>query len=166
MKHLKLKALIPIGIFLVVYPLSGWLIEDFNEMSIIISFLPAALAAIWMAPGQNTKEKVEQFTKGMGHSGIMMMCLIFLMAGAFANVAREMGAVDATAAIGLYYLPKEILLAGLFIIACFISLAVGTSVGTVVALTPVAMTLADTIDFNSAIAVGALFGVAVFGDNL
>jgi len=166
MKNLKLKALIPIGVFLVVYLVPGWLSGDFYKMPIIISFLIAALTAIGMAPGAKTKEKIDHFTKGMGHTGIMMMCLIFLMAGAFANVAREMGAVNATVDIGLYYLPKEILLAGIFIMACFISLAVGTSVGTVVALTPVAMGLADAIGLNAAIPVGAVIGGAMFGDNL
>ena len=166
MKDLKLKALIPIGVFLIVYLVPGWLTGDFYKMPIIISFLLAALVAIWMAPGTKSKDKIDTFTKGMGHSGIMMMCLIFLMAGAFANVAREMGAVEATVNIGLYFLPKEILLAGLFIIGCFISLAVGTSVGTVVALTPVAMGLADAIEINIAIAIGAVIGGAMFGDNL
>jgi len=166
MKDLKLKALIPIGVFLVVYLVPGWLSGDFYKMPILISFLLASLVALAMAPGKKSKEKIELFTKGMGHSGIMMMCLIFIMAGAFANVARDMGAVDATVNIGLYFLPKEILLPGLFIIGCFISLAVGTSVGTVVALTPVAMGLGQAIELNSAIAVGAVIGGAMFGDNL
>lgn len=166
MRDLKLKALIPIGVFLIVYLVPGWLSGDFYKMPIIISFLLAALVAIWMAPGQKSKEKIELFTKGMGHPGIMMMCLIFLMAGAFANVAQEMGAVNATINIGLYYLPDKILLPGLFVIACFISLAVGTSVGTIVALTPVALGLANAIDINIAITVGAAIGGAMFGDNL
>ncbi len=166
MKQLKLKALIPIGVFLVIYLIPGWISGDFYKMPITISFLAASGVALLMAPGKKLINKMETFTKGMGHSGIMLMCLIFILAGAFANVAREMGAVDATVNIGLRYLPQEILVAGLFIIGCFISLSVGTSVGTVVALTPVAIGLAEAIDLNAAIAVGAAIGGAMFGDNL
>jgi Na+/H+ antiporter NhaC len=135
-------------------------------MPITISFIVAAGVAVFMAPGKKLNHKLEAYTKGMGHSGIMLMCLIFILAGAFANVAREMGAVDATVNIGLHYLPEEILIAGLFIIGCFIALSVGTSVGTVVALTPVAIALSDAMGINAAIAVGATIGGAMFGDNL
>ncbi|TRX66145.1 Na+/H+ antiporter NhaC family protein [Carboxylicivirga sp. M1479] len=166
MKDLKIKALIPIGVFLIIYLIPGWLSGDFYRMPIIISFLVAAFVALFMAPGKKLTNKMEVFTKGMGHPGIMMMCLIFILAGAFANVAREMGAVDATVNIGLHYLPQQVLIAGLFIIGCFISLAVGTSVGTVVALTPVAIGLGEAIDINAAVAVGATIGGAMFGDNL
>lgn len=166
MQNLRLKALIPIAVFLIIYLIPGWITGDFYKMPIVISFLIAAFVAVWMAPGNKASDKIEVFTKGMGHSGIMMMCLVFLMAGAFANVAKDMGAVDATVDIGLHFLPQKILLAGLFLIACFISIAVGTSVGTVVAITPVAMGFAEAIDINAAIAVGAVIGGAMFGDNL
>ncbi|WP_430817369.1 Na+/H+ antiporter NhaC family protein [Carboxylicivirga sp. RSCT41] len=166
MKDFKIKALIPIGVFLIVYFIPGWISGDFYKIPIIIPFIVAAGVSIAMAPGKKISDRMNVFTKGMGHSGIMMMCLIFMMAGAFAGVAREMGAVNATVNIGLHYLPDEILLAGLFIIACFISLAVGTSVGTVVALTPVAIGLATATDISSAISVGATIGGAMFGDNL
>lgn len=162
----KIKALLPVGVFIVIYLIPGWLSGDFYKMPITIPFLVAAGVALLMAPGKKLLNKMETFTKGMGHSGIMLMCLIFILAGAFANVAREMGAVDATVNIGLQYLPEEILVAGLFIIGCFIALSVGTSVGTVVALTPVAIGLAEAIDMNAAIAVGAAIGGAMFGDNL
>ncbi|WP_289055459.1 Na+/H+ antiporter NhaC family protein [Carboxylicivirga marina] len=166
MRNLKIKALLPIGIFLILYLVPGWISGDFYKMPIIISFLAAAGVAIFMAPGKSVSNKMETFTKGMGHSGIMMMCLIFMMAGAFANVAKEMGAVSSTVNIGLQFLPQEILLAGIFIIACFIALAVGTSVGTVVALTPVALGLGEATQINAAMAVGAAIGGAMFGDNL
>ncbi|MCG8582817.1 MAG: Na+/H+ antiporter NhaC family protein, partial [Bacteroidales bacterium] len=166
MKNLKINALIPIGVFLIVYFVPGWLSGDFYKIPIIIPFIVSAGVSIAMAPGRKMTDKMNLFTKGMGHSGIMMMCLIFMMAGAFASVARDMGAVSATVNIGLHYLPQEILLAGLFIIGCFISLAVGTSVGTVVALTPVAIGLATATEINPAISVGATIGGAMFGDNL
>ncbi|MCU4156818.1 Na+/H+ antiporter NhaC family protein [Carboxylicivirga sp. A043] len=166
MKNLRYKALIPIGVFLLVYLMPGWLSGDFYKIPIIIPFIVAAGVSIAMAPGKVMGDKMSAFTKGMGNPGIMMMCLIFMLAGAFASVAKEMGAVEATVNIGLHFLPQEILLAGLFIIGCFISLAVGTSVGTVVALTPVTIGLSDVTDINTAIAIGATIGGAMFGDNL
>ncbi|MBS2211211.1 Na+/H+ antiporter NhaC family protein [Carboxylicivirga mesophila] len=166
MKTKQSLALLPIIAFLFVYLIPGWISGDFYKLPILIPFIIASVIAIVMAPGQKTVQKIDVFTKGMGQSGIMMMCGIFILAGAFANVAKEIGAVDATVDIGLHFLPQEILLAGLFIIGCFISLAVGTSVGTVVALTPVAIGLAEAIEVNAAIAVGAAIGGAMFGDNL
>lgn len=166
MKNLQIKALLPIGIFLIAYFIPGWVSGDFYKTPIIIPFIITAGASLAMAPGHKMIEKINAFTKGMGNPGIMMMCLIFMLAGAFASVAREMGAINATVSIGLHFLPLKILLAGLFIIACFISLAVGTSVGTVVALTPIAIELATKTDINIAIAIGATIGGAMFGDNL
>ncbi len=166
MKTKQSTALLPIIVFLFVYLIPGWISGDFYKLPILIPFLLAALVAVVMAPRKKTVQKLDIFTKGMGQPGIMLMCGIFILAGAFANVAKEIGAVDATVGIGLHFLPGEILLAGLFIIGCFISLAVGTSVGTVVALTPVAIGLAEAIDVNAAIAVGAAIGGAMFGDNL
>jgi Na+/H+ antiporter NhaC len=166
MNNQSSKALLPIVAFLIVYLIPGWISGDFYKLPILIPFLLAAIVAVIMAPGNKTAQKIDVFTKGMGQSGIMLMCGIFILAGAFANVAKEMGAVDATVNIGLHFLPQEILLAGLFIIGCFISLAVGTSVGTVVALTPVAIGLAEAMEINAAIAIGAAIGGAMFGDNL
>ncbi len=166
MKNQSFKALLPIVTFLIVYLIPGWISGDFYKLPILIPFLLASIVAISMAPGTKTAQKIEIFTKGMGQSGIMLMCGIFILAGAFANVAKAMGAVDATVNLGLHFLPQEILLAGLFIIGCFISLAVGTSVGTVVALTPVAIGLAEAMEINAAITIGAAIGGAMFGDNL
>lgn len=161
-----LRALLPIGVFLIIYMVPGIISGDFYRMPILISFFAAAVVAVFMAPGVKISHKLERFTEGMGHSGIMMMCLIFLMAGGFAGLASEMGAVDATVRIGLSILPGEVMLAGLFLIGGFIALAVGTSVGTVVALSPVALRLAETTDLSSALALGAVIGGAMFGDNL
>ncbi|MCU4163796.1 Na+/H+ antiporter NhaC family protein [Carboxylicivirga caseinilyticus] len=166
MKMNGLKALLPVGIFLLIYLVPGILTGDFYRMPILISFFAAAIVAVMMAPGKKIAHKMELFTKGMGHSGIMMMCLIFLMAGGFAGLAREVGAVDATVRIGLSILPGKVLLAGLFVIGSFIALSVGTSVGTVVALSPVALELAEKAEFSSALALGAVIGGAMFGDNL
>nr|WP_321451268.1 Na+/H+ antiporter NhaC family protein [uncultured Carboxylicivirga sp.] len=166
MKMTGYKALLPVGIFLIIYLVPGIITGDFYKMPILISFFVAAIVAVMMAPGKKIAQKMELFTKGMGHSGIMMMCLIFLMAGGFAGLAREVGAVDATVRIGLSILPGKVLLAGLFVIGSFIALSVGTSVGTVVALSPVALELAETAKFSPALALGAVIGGAMFGDNL
>lgn len=166
MKIKGLNALLPVGVFLIVYLLPGIITGDFYKMPILISFFVAAIVAVAMAPAAKLADKLTLFTKGMGHSGIMMMCLIFLIAGGFAGVAREMGAVDATVRIGLSFLPGKVLLAGLFVIGCFIALAVGTSVGTVVALSPIALELAEMAHFQPALALGAVIGGAMFGDNL
>ncbi len=166
MSHSGMKALLPVGVFLIVYLVPGVVTRDFYKMPIVISFLLSSLVAVAVAPGRKVGQKMEIFTKGMGHSGIMMMCLIFLLAGAFANVAREMGAVESTVNLGLHFLPGKVLLAGLFVIACFIALSVGTSVGTVVALAPVALGLSETAGFSPALALGAVIGGAMFGDNL
>nr|WP_319399201.1 Na+/H+ antiporter NhaC family protein [uncultured Carboxylicivirga sp.] len=166
MKMTGYKALLPVGIFLIIYLVPGIITGDFYKMPILISFFVAAIVAVMMAPGKKIAQKMEVFTKGMGHSGIMMMCLIFLMAGGFAGLAREVGAVDATVRIGLSILPGKVLLAGLFVIGSFIALSVGTSVGTVVALSPVALELAETAKFSPALALGAVIGGAMFGDNL
>ncbi len=166
MKMNGLKALLPVAIFLIIYLVPGIIGGDFYRMPILISFFAAAMVAVAMAPGKTISQKMDLFTKGMGHSGIMMMCLIFLMAGGFAGLARAVGAVDATVRIGLSILSGEVLLVGLFVIGSFIALSVGTSVGTVVALSPVALELAETAHFSSALALGAVIGGAMFGDNL
>jgi Na+/H+ antiporter NhaC len=112
MKNPNFKALLPIGVFLIAYFIPGWLSGDFYKVPIIIPFIISAGVALAMAPGRLMTDKMNAFTKGMGNSGIMMMCLIFMLAGAFASVAREMGAVDATVNIGLHFLTQKVLLAG------------------------------------------------------
>ncbi len=159
-------ALLPIVIFLLFYLVSSVISGDFYKMPVPVSFLVASLVALAMNYKRPFNERIESYLKGMGDSGIMMMCLIFILAGIFAVIAKDMGAVKATVTIGITYLPANILVAGIFLIGCFISLSVGTSLGTVVALTPVAMEIADQTGLSLALTLGAVLGGAMFGDNL
>lgn len=159
-------ALVPIIVFLMLYLVSSVIAGDFYKMPVPVSFLVASVVAMAMNTKRKFRDRTETYLKGMGNSGIMMMCLIFILAGVFANLAKSMGAVDATVNIGIDLLPANILIAGIFVIGCFISLSVGTSLGTVVALTPVAMGIAEQTGIQAPLVLGAVIGGAMFGDNL
>ncbi|WP_338394277.1 Na+/H+ antiporter NhaC family protein [Fulvitalea axinellae] len=159
-------ALLPLVIFLVTYLGVSLISGDFYKMPAVISFLIAAISAFFIKAKEPFGPKAEIFSKGAGNSDIVMMCVIFVLAGAFAQTARAMGAVDATVNLGLSLLPSNVLLAGVFIIACFISLSVGTSVGTIAALAPMAVGLAEQTGGPTSLALSAVVGGAMFGDNL
>ena len=159
-------ALLPIVVFLVLYITSSVISGDFYKMPVPVSFLVASAVALTMNTRRKFNSRLETYLKGMGNSGIMMMCLIFLAAGVFASLAKSMGAIDATVALGVKMIPANILIAGIFLIGCFISLSVGTSLGTVVALTPVALGIAEQTGISAPLALGAVVGGAMFGDNL
>ncbi|MGL5352898.1 MAG: Na+/H+ antiporter NhaC family protein, partial [Clostridium sp.] len=159
-------ALLPLGVFILVYLGSSIIANDFYAVSIVVPFLAAALVALIMNRKEKFDSKVDIFCKGAGNSNIILMVIIFILAGAFAEVAKTMGAVDATVNLGLSLLPSNVLIAGLFIIACFIALSVGTSVGTIVSLVPIAVGVADKTGVLPAIAVAAVVSGAMFGDNL
>ncbi|QWG09188.1 Na+/H+ antiporter NhaC family protein [Flammeovirga kamogawensis] len=135
-------------------------------MPATVAFLLASIVAVAMNTKVSIKEKINIYAKGMGHSDIMMMTLIFLLAGAFGKVSNTMGAIDSTVNLGLTFLPSNILIAGLFVIACFISISVGTSVGTIVAIAPIAVNIAEKTGMPVGIGLGAVIGGAMFGDNL
>lgn len=162
----KLSALLPLAVFLIAYLATSIITGDFYKMPVSVGFLLAAGVAILMNPKRSIKSKVESFTEGMGHQDIMVMCLIFLLAGAFAQVGRAMGAIESTVNLGLTLLPSNVLISGLFIIACFISLSIGTSVGTIVALSPIAVAVGEELNIAIGLALGAVIGGAMFGDNL
>ena len=136
-------ALLPLLVFIIVYVASALLAKDFYAVSVIVPFLAATLVALIMNRKVKFEEKIEIFCKGAGNSNIILMVLIFILAGAFAQVAKAMGAVDSTVNLGLSILPSNIMIAGIFVIACFISLSVGTSMGTIVALVPIAVGVAE-----------------------
>lgn len=165
-KQGKAGALLPLATFLIVYLCTSLITGDFYKMPVSVAFLLAAAHALLMNPKRAFSTKVNEFAKGMGQTDIMLMCLIFILAGSFAGVAKAMGAIDATVNLGLSVLPGNMLLGGIFIVACFISLAVGTSVGTIAALTPMAVAVADKIGVSPGLALGAIIGGAMFGDNL
>ena len=162
----SLSALLPLLVFLIVYVGLSAMAGDMYAVSVIIPFSVAAFTAILMNRKESLSDKIEIFCKGAGDSNVILMILIFVLAGAFAQVAKDMGAVDSTVNLGLSILPSNLLIAGLFIIACFIALSVGTSMGTIVALVPIAVGIADKTGVLVALAVGAVVSGAMFGDNL
>ncbi|QXM06436.1 Na+/H+ antiporter NhaC family protein [Crassaminicella indica] len=159
-------ALLPLVVFLGMYLVTSIIIGDFYKMPVSVAFLVASIVAIAMNRKESINKKVEVFCKGAGNSNIIIMCLIFILAGGFAQVAREMGAVDSTVNLGLSILPGNILIAGVFVIGCFISLSIGTSVGTIVAIAPMAVGIAEKTGIPVGLALGAVVSGAMFGDNL
>lgn len=160
------RALIPFGVFLLFYFGVSLATGDFYKVPMPVAFLVASATALVMNHKASLRSKVELFAHGMGNVDIMSMCLIFILAGAFANTARMMGAVDGTVHLAIAMIPGKWLLPGLFLVGCFISLAIGTSVGTVVALAPIAMGLTQSLDVSPGLCLGVVVGGAMFGDNL
>lgn len=159
-------ALTPLIVFLCCYLLASLVLGDFYKVPITVAFLVSSVYAVATTQGLSLEQRIAQFSKGSGNKNIMLMLWIFILAGAFASSAKGMGAVDATVNATLHLLPESLLLPGLFLAACFISLSVGTSVGTIVALTPVAVGIADQTNCNLAMITGIVVGGAFFGDNL
>ena len=159
-------AVSPILLFLVLYVVVSVLIGDFYKMPIAVALTIASMWAIVIYRGHPLQKRIDTFSRSAGHSNILYMIWIFILAGAFAEIAKEIGAVDATVNIALRVFPPQFVVPMLFFASCFISLSIGTSVGTVVALTPLAVQVADTVDANVAFYVAVVLGGAFFGDNL
>jgi len=166
-----LMALSPLLLFIVLYLVTSIVAHDFYKVPITVAFLIAAVCAVAMpAYGDGHKlslrQRVDVFSRGAGSSQMLLMVWIFVLAGAFANTARAMGAVDATVNLTLAVLPAEMILAGLFVAACFISLSIGTSVGTIVALMPIAAGIAHQTGASTPLMAAVIVGGSFFGDNL
>ena len=159
-------ALLPLLVFVLVYVGIALITKDFYSVSVIIPFLIASVVALIMNTKVSFEEKLHIFCKGAGDSNIILMILIFILAGAFAQVAKSMGAVDSTVNLLLSVLPPNLLVTGIFIVACFIALSVGTSMGTIVALVPIALGVSEKTGISIALVVGAVVSGAMFGDNL
>ena len=159
-------ALSPMLVFMVVYLVGSILAGDFYKVPLTVAFLVASAYAVCITPKLKLKERVAIFSRGAGDENLMLMVWIFVLAGAFAKAAGTMGAIDATVDLTLRLLPDGMLLPGLFIAACFISLSIGTSVGTVVALTPVAVGIAEQTGSSLPLIVAIVVGGSFFGDNL
>ena len=159
-------ALSPFLIFMIVYLAGSLIAGDFYKLPLTVAFLIASAYAICITPKLKLKERINIFSRGAGNENIMLMVWIFVLAGAFAKIADQMGAIDATVNLTLHILPSGLLLPGLFLAACFISLSIGTSVGTVVALTPVAVGIAEQTGCTLPLIVAVVVGGAFFGDNL
>ena len=162
----NVTALLPLAVFLIVYAGTSIIAKDFYAVSVIVPFLISAIVALSMNKKRTFEDKLQDFCKGAGNPNVILMILIFVLAGAFAQVAKAMGAVDSTVNFGLSILPTSILVPGVFIIASFIALSVGTSMGTIVALVPIAVGISDKTGIAVAIVVGAVVSGAMFGDNL
>ena len=159
-------ALSPMLVFMAVYLVGSILAGDFYKVPLTVAFLTASAYAVCITPKLKLKERVALFSRGAGDENLMLMVWIFILAGAFAKAAGAMGAIDATVNLTLRLLPDGMLLPGLFIAACFISLSIGTSVGTVVALTPVAVGIAEQTGSSLPLIVAIVVGGSFFGDNL
>lgn len=159
-------AISPVIILLVVYLVGSLLAGDFYKIPIGVAFVVAAVYAIAITRGASLHKRIETFSQGAANSDIMYMVWIFVLAGIFAESARQMGAVEATVQLTLRFVPTSFLPAGIFIAACFISLSIGTSVGTIVAMTPVATALAEQMGCDVGWIVAIVVGGSFFGDNL
>lgn len=159
-------ALSPMLVFMAVYLIGSLLAGDFYKVSLPVAFLAASAYAVCITPKLRLKERVAIFSRGAGDENMMLMVWIFILAGAFAKSADAMGAIDATVNLTLRLLPESMLLPGLFLASCFISLSIGTSVGTVVALTPVAVGIAEQTGSSLPLIVALVVGGSFFGDNL
>lgn len=159
-------ALLPIGVFLVIFLGSGVITGDFYAMPAIVAFLIALFVAFCQNRGLSFDEKISIISKGVGNENIITMSLIFLCAGAFSGAVTAAGGVESTVNLGLSILPAKVAVVGLFIIGCFISVSMGTSMGTIAALAPIAVGISEKTGFSLAVCIGAVVCGAMFGDNL
>ncbi|MCI8274787.1 MAG: Na+/H+ antiporter NhaC family protein [Lachnospiraceae bacterium] len=159
-------ALAPIGIFLILFLGVGLLSGDFYAMPAIVAFLIALMAAFFQNRKRSFGEKLKTVAEGVGNEDIITMCLIYLAAGAFSGTVTAAGGADSTVALGLSILPPGIAVAGLMLIGCFMSVSMGTSMGTIGALAPIAVGISEKTGFSMAICIGAVVSGAMFGDNL
>ncbi len=161
-----LLALSPLLVFLTVYLISSIAQHDFYSIPVASAFLIASCYAIAITRGTSIGERITIFSKGAGERNVLLMIWIFVLAGAFASTAKDIGAIDATVNLTLKLLPGKLLYAGIFLASCFISLSIGTSVGTIAAMIPVTTGLAAQTDLSAAFLAAIVVGGAFFGDNL
>ena len=159
-------ALLPIGVFLVIYIGAGIVFNDFYSMPAIVAFLIALAVAFIQNKNYTFNDKMSEIAKGLADENIITMCLVFLAAGAFSGTISAAGGVSSTVNLGLSFMPGNIAIVGLFIIGCFISISMGTSVGTISSLAPIAIGISEKTGINTALCLGAVVSGAMFGDNL
>ncbi|WP_057759958.1 Na+/H+ antiporter NhaC family protein [Cytobacillus praedii] len=159
-------ALLPFVVFLILFIGTGIVTGDFYKFPVIVAIAISGAVALVMNRKETFSKKVDIFCKGAGNLNVMLMVIIFLLAGAFSEVAKGMGAVDSTVNFALSVIPQNLLMVGLFIIACFISLSMGTSMGTIVALAPIGVGISEQTDISLALSMAAVIGGSMFGDNL
>ena len=159
-------ALSPLAVFLILYLVSSLIAKDFYKVPIASAFLLASIYALLISRGASVERKVAVFSRGAGDKNVLLMIWIFVLAGAFASTAKAIGSIEATVNLTLMILPGKLILAGLFLAACFISMAIGTSVGTIVALVPIAAGIAGQTGLSLPMVTALIVGGAFFGDNL
>lgn len=164
-------ALLPLAVFIGLFLGTGWYLTlegyeyAFYQLPAPVAILPALVLAIFLGTGSR-QQNIETFVKGVGHSNIITMCLIYLLAGAFSSVAKATGSVDASVNLGLSLLNADFLLPGLFIISAFMATAMGTSMGTIAAIAPIALGIAQASGLELYLVSGAIVSGAMLGDNL
>lgn len=161
-----LVALSPLFVFIGLYLALSIIAGDFYKVPMTVIFMISSIYAIAISGGFPLKKRIDIYTRGASSDNLMLMLWIYVLAGAFAASAKEMGAIDATVDLALSILPANMILPGLFVAACFISISIGTSVGTVVALVPIAAGVAHETSGNIALMTAVIVGGAYFGDNL
>lgn len=159
-------ALLPIGVFLIIFLGAGIVFQDFYAMPAIVAFLIALFVAFLQNKELSFNKKIEVIAEGVGEENIITMSLIFLCAGGFSGAVTAAGGVDSTVNLGLSLIPAHFAVAGLFLIGCFISVSMGTSMGTIAALAPIAVGISEKTGFALSICIGAVVCGAMFGDNL
>ena len=160
-------ALSPLLVFLCIYVITSLIARDFYKVPVAAAFIIASAYALLITHDiDKTDDKIAIFSQGAGNKNVLLMIWIFVLAGAFAATAKEIGAIDATVNATLHILPGKLIYAGLFLAACFISMAIGTSVGTIVALVPIATGIADQTGIGIPFITAIIVGGAFFGDNL
>lgn len=162
----RASALLPIGIFLIIFLGAGIVFRDFYAMPAIVAFLIALFVAFLQNRRVSFDDKIRLIAKGVGEENIITMSLIFLCAGGFSGAVSAAGGVDSTVNLGLSLIPAHFIVAGLFIISCFISVSMGTSMGTIAALAPIAVGISEGAGFPLAVCIAAVVCGAMFGDNL
>lgn len=161
--------LLPICVFILLITITGVVTGSFTNMPVLLAFMISAGVALYLNPKDeklSINEKIDLFCKAGGEMTIILLVIIFLLAGSFYAIAGAIGAVESTVSLGLYLIPQDYLLAGLFLIACFISFSIGTSMGTVVALAPIGISISSQTGIPIELAMGTVIGGGMFGDNL
>ena len=161
-----LLALSPLAVMALLFIALSFLMHGFHKVPLLVVFILTSVYALLTLRGMSFEDRLSVFSEGAGNKNLLLMIWIFVLAGAFAATAKAMGAVDSTVALTLGLVPPGMLLSGLFVASCFISLSIGTSVGTVVALTPIASGLASQAGMELPLTVAAVVGGSFFGDNL
>ncbi|MCI6504634.1 MAG: Na+/H+ antiporter NhaC family protein [Prevotella sp.] len=160
-----MRSLLPLLFFIVIYLVASIVAGDFYKVPITVAFMLTAIVAVATSRGR-LKKRLQRFTRGAAEPNLLLMIWIFVLAGAFANSAKEMGSISDMVNLTLSVVPSDALLAGIFLASALISLSIGTSVGTIVALTPIAIGMAETMEVSKAMLTAIVVGGSFFGDNL